>query len=129
MTTLGRRIMELRRQDNISRRELAKSLGITYWALSKYESGERCPDQDLLRSLAFFFKVSTDYLLGVTEDSRTFGEVAQGTQSFDEQIEALLDMDPSLTLDEKKSLLEDLKNYFEFTRKRILEKRDHRDNK
>lgn len=54
----------LREKDNISREHLAKSLDITYSALSKYETGKREPDFELLQKIADFFNVSTDYLLG-----------------------------------------------------------------
>lgn len=61
--TLGERLKSLREEQNISREDLAQKLGISYWALSKYENDEREPDYSTLLRLADFFSVSVDYLL------------------------------------------------------------------
>lgn len=65
--SLGKTIKKLRERQNLERSELAKSLGITYHALSKYETDEREPDYDVLVKIANFFNVTIDYLLGRTE--------------------------------------------------------------
>lgn len=56
-------LKKLRERANFSREHLAKSLDISYSALSKYETGVRQPDFDTLLKFADFFGVSTDYLL------------------------------------------------------------------
>ncbi len=61
---LGDRIKQLRIQNSIDRSNLAKSIGITYHALSKYETNEREPDYETIKTLADYFNVTTDYLLG-----------------------------------------------------------------
>lgn len=63
------RLRFLREKANLSREELARQLNITYWALSKYESGKRQPDLTTLVKIADFFKVSTDWLLCRTDIS------------------------------------------------------------
>jgi len=62
------RLKKLREQENISREHLADSLSITYSALSKYETGKREPDFKLLQKIASYFNVTTDYLLGNTDE-------------------------------------------------------------
>lgn len=62
--TLGERIRYLRDKKHIERQELAKSIGITYHALSKYETDDRDPDYETLVKIADYFEVTTDYLLG-----------------------------------------------------------------
>ena len=62
------RLKYLREKENISREHLAKSPDITYSALSKYETGKREPDFEILQKIANFFNVSTDYLLGLSEN-------------------------------------------------------------
>lgn len=62
------RIRVLREKADISREEFAKKIGITYAALSKYETGKRAPDYEVLQKIADYFEVSTDYLLGRTEN-------------------------------------------------------------
>lgn len=64
------RLKKLRESENISREHLANSLGITYSALSKYETGKREPGLELLQKIATYFDVTTDYLLGVTDNSK-----------------------------------------------------------
>ena len=63
----GERLRGLREKQNLSREKMAKMLGLSYWALSKYETGEREPDFGTLRHLADYFEVSADYLLGRTD--------------------------------------------------------------
>ncbi|MFD1425466.1 helix-turn-helix domain-containing protein [Kroppenstedtia sanguinis] len=73
----GKRLKGLRERENLSREALAKKIGISYWSLSKYETGNREPDIDTLQKIADFFDVSLDYLtgrsdeMGSTDDSRS----------------------------------------------------------
>lgn len=60
-------LRNLRDEANISREDLATQTGITYAALSKYETGEREPDFNTLCKIARHFDVSTDYLLGISK--------------------------------------------------------------
>ncbi len=75
--TFGEKIKELRKQKNLSRSDVAKMLGVTYWALAKYELGERSPDHALLVKFANFFDVSIDYLLGNTDIRNPIKELVQ----------------------------------------------------
>lgn len=61
---IGDRIKQLREEANMGRAELAQKIGVTYHALSKYETNERQPDYETLKKIANLFNVSTDYLLG-----------------------------------------------------------------
>lgn len=63
-TTFIERLIILRKQENLSQRELAKAIGTTQAAVSLWERGERTPDIDTLLKLAELFKVSADFLLG-----------------------------------------------------------------
>lgn len=61
---IGDRIKQLRKELNMKRVELAQQIGVTYSALSKYETNEREPDYETLKKLARIFNVSIDYLVG-----------------------------------------------------------------
>ncbi|CAM3032522.1 helix-turn-helix domain-containing protein [Sporolactobacillus spathodeae] len=61
---LGSRIRFLREERNLSQVELAKKLTLTNVQLNRYETGKRNPDPETLLSIADFFNVPTDYLLG-----------------------------------------------------------------
>lgn len=64
---LGKKIKELRKESNYTQRALALKLCIGYSTLAMYETGQRDPDTAMLVRIATFFKVSTDYLLGLSE--------------------------------------------------------------
>ena len=59
---IGNKIKNLRRQKNISQEVLAQYLGISFQAVSKWESGMTMPDITLIPALASFFGISTDEL-------------------------------------------------------------------
>lgn len=61
---LNDQIAFLRRQKGLTQEELARALGITNQAVSKWESAQCCPDITLLPDLAKLFDVSIDELMG-----------------------------------------------------------------
>lgn len=58
------RIALLRKQQKMTQNDLARRLGITYQAVSGYETERREPSFDILHKMADVFGVSVDYLLG-----------------------------------------------------------------
>lgn len=62
-----KRLKELRLEKNITQEELADFLNVSKSTISLYENGVREPDLKLLVSIADYFNVSTDYLLGRIE--------------------------------------------------------------
>ena len=67
---IGKIILELRRQKNITQEELAAELGVTAAAVSKWENGYTLPDILMLCALADHFRVTTDELLGRNEQKK-----------------------------------------------------------
>ena len=61
-------IKELREKKHLTQKEVADYLGITRVAYTQYELGKRSPDHGTIVKLANLFSVSTDYILGNTED-------------------------------------------------------------
>lgn len=61
------RLKELRINKNLSQAKLAELFNISQQAVSHYEKGIRDIDSSLLKNLAIFFNVSTDYLLGISD--------------------------------------------------------------
>ena len=57
------KLKELRKQKGLSQVEAAESLGITQSTYSKYESGQRQPDNEMLKKLSELFNISIDDLL------------------------------------------------------------------
>lgn len=64
----AQRLKKLRQQKGLSQYQLADLLKLTRGQLANYEQKKRQPDFDTLELLADFFNVSTDYLLGRTDD-------------------------------------------------------------
>lgn len=62
------RVKELRKQKRLSQTELGEVLGLTHKSISTIESGVRGTTIEKLILLAKFFKVSTDYLLGLKDE-------------------------------------------------------------
>ena len=60
------RIRQLREELDITQIELAKFLNITSATVSQYELGKRFPGRDMLEKISNFFRVSVDYLLGIS---------------------------------------------------------------
>lgn len=61
---LNEQITFLRKGKGITQEELAQALGVTNQAVSKWESGQCCPDIQLLPDIAGYFGVSIDELMG-----------------------------------------------------------------
>jgi transcriptional regulator with XRE-family HTH domain len=64
MYQLGDRLKSLREKQNKSQLRVAKDLGLSNVQLSRYESGDRKPDPEVIASFADYYEVTTDYLLG-----------------------------------------------------------------
>lgn len=62
-----RRIRDLREDNDLKQKEIAAVLGIDQRTYSNYEIGKREIPVHLLIKLAKCYKVSTDYLLGLTD--------------------------------------------------------------
>lgn len=58
------RIAELRKEKGVTQDELAKFVGVSYQAVSKWETGLTYPDITLLPKLSEFFGVSIDVIMG-----------------------------------------------------------------
>lgn len=63
MSTIGKRISDLRRQKGMTQEALAEMLNVSSQAVSKWEHDLSCPDISLLPVLADIFGCTTDQLL------------------------------------------------------------------
>ena len=84
----GKIICDLRKQKGITQDELAAQLGVTAAAVSKWEKGYSLPDIPMLCSLADFFNVTADHLLG-RERKVLYAVIAAQTMALGRQIAAL----------------------------------------
>lgn len=64
--TVGNRLKKLRLERRLTLREVAFKIGIAKSSYASYEGGYRNPPIDKLVALAQLYRVSTDYLLNLT---------------------------------------------------------------
>jgi transcriptional regulator with XRE-family HTH domain len=63
MMSLAKKLVDLRKARNLTQKELAKSIGVHFSHMSRYERGISLPSIDVVKKIAQVFNVSTDYLL------------------------------------------------------------------
>lgn len=68
MSTLGRTIRRLREENSWTQAKLGEKLGLAESTISLYEADKREPDIATIKRLALIFYVSTDHLLGHSQD-------------------------------------------------------------
>ncbi|EAA0234911.1 XRE family transcriptional regulator [Listeria monocytogenes] len=65
----GDRLKQLRKNNNKTQEDISKILGVSRGAYSHIENGRNEPDMETIVKLASIFGVSTDYLLGINNNS------------------------------------------------------------
>ena len=68
MVDLGKRLKELRIQNNMTQQQVADRIWVSKAMISSYELATRTPSYEVLIKLSKLFGVSTDYLLGVDRE-------------------------------------------------------------
>ncbi len=69
MDKIGKKLKNLRTDNDMTQAVLAKKLNLTKSVISEYENDLRLPSYDVLIQIAKIFRVSTDYLLGLDSPS------------------------------------------------------------
>lgn len=67
MINFGERLRLLRTRKGLSQLDFAKQIKISKSAVNMYERGEREPSFEVLETIADYFNVDLDYLLGKTD--------------------------------------------------------------
>lgn len=67
-----RRIRDLREDRDLLQKDMAALLNCSQVCYSHYEMGKRDIPTDVLIQLAQFYRTSTDYLLGLTDEKRPY---------------------------------------------------------
>ena len=68
MVEFGNKLRQLRKEKNLSQKQLATLIGVQNSIISFYEVGDRIPSPDVIKKLAVALHVSTDYLLGIEKN-------------------------------------------------------------
>ena len=77
-TKISERIKEQRTNKGLSQAELAAIIDVSMHTVFRWEKGQNQPDAQEISKLSSFFNVSSDYLLGKTNDA---GIVTNETQT------------------------------------------------
>jgi len=95
---LGERLAELRGDRGLTQKDLSEQLHISSSSISAYETGARLPSIEAVFDFAEYFDVTTDYLLGRTDNSVSPSvlkqEIVDG-ESVERIIEKLLTLEPN----------------------------------
>jgi transcriptional regulator with XRE-family HTH domain len=107
----------MREKRGLTQEDLSNKLGISRASLSHYETNRRQPDYETLRNIANLFDISTDYLLGRTDDPHI--EMDQDIREFVDSLELadekILEKF-ALTVDGRTLTLEEAKRFIAFIR-------------
>lgn len=68
MEILAERLSLLRKERNLTQKEVGRELGISLNSYQRYETSEREPTAPLLVRMARFYNVSLDYLVGLKDE-------------------------------------------------------------
>lgn len=67
---LSSRLLELRKEHNLSQEQLSKHVGFHQRVYSYYENGDRIPTSFKIYYIAIYYDVSFDYLVGRSDDKK-----------------------------------------------------------
>lgn len=70
MGTFSERVKMLREKNGLSQDAVGKIIGVKRYSVYAYEKGKCYPDVPHLIALADYFDVTTDYLLGRTDEPK-----------------------------------------------------------
>ena len=68
MFNFGEHLKEMRISFNYTQKQVASNIGITERNYQRYDANDQRPSFDILISLADFYNVSLDYLVGRTKN-------------------------------------------------------------
>lgn len=126
MASFPERLRELRKYKDVGQKEVGAIIGLSESSIGKYELGERTPDPDSIIKLADFFNVSTDYLLGISNERRPGAGVLPiddpEVLAFMQSVTSQFRLAPNITDKARQEILEDMADYFKFQ----LEKRKNK---
>ena len=66
------RLKDLREDADLNQTQIAKYLGMSQTGYSKYETGENDIPTQILIKLAQYYKTSTDYILGLSDNKTPY---------------------------------------------------------
>lgn len=119
------RLKSLRNQKGVTQDEVANALGVSRATVAGYESGKkREPDYETLRKIADYFSVSTDYLLGRTDDPTPPSDEHLTPEEYDRRVVAALSRSDGYGEPLTKEEIDDILKYIRWTREKHRMKKE-----
>lgn len=114
--TLGKRLKHIRESKDLYQVEVAEAIGSSKAVISNYERDLRDPDTEILATLASYYNVSVDYLLGLADepypirvDYNTYNKLVEASKAFkDNEIKLHWWLDLPFSDEEKLNKLMDI---------------------
>lgn len=103
------RLIECRKEMNITKQEAAKRTHMSQPAYLQYESGDRMPSVHIIRTMADELNTSVEYLIGETDDPAPTSYVIKSSK--EPELFRLIVEYISSSEDDKKRLLAYLKKF------------------
>jgi transcriptional regulator with XRE-family HTH domain len=128
----AQRLRELRKKKKLTMKEFGKKFSLAESTISGYENGTRTPDLSVIDQFADFFEVSTDYLLGRTDNPQPIIKERSGTHSTEvekfaeEKLQRLISVIANMSKEEQEEFMSFLDFNLEVYLKRKEEERKDR---
>ena len=91
-TTFMQRMIDKRKERDLSQSELARKAGLQPSAIAHFEAGRRKPSFANIRTLAIALNTTADFLLGSGEAQTAFRDESKLTDADREFIQEIIDM-------------------------------------
>jgi len=72
---ISKRLLQLRNELRCTKKELLKNLPLNYSTYANYESGIREPNSETLQTIAKFYNVSIDFIIGATDNRKRIDDI------------------------------------------------------
>ena len=96
MDKIGDRLKKIREQKGYSQRDIAAILGVSRSAVGNWEQGAREPDRKTIQRLSELYDVTSDYLIGITDDPMTHEEFNRKLEEGKKMFELAMEAKPEL---------------------------------
>lgn len=89
MVEFGERLRAVRKEQNLTQKQLGSLIGVKNSIISFYEVGDRTPSPEVIKKLSVALHVSADYLLGL--EKRDVLDISDFTEEDKQLIRAMVE--------------------------------------
>lgn len=80
---LGTVLAQLRKQKGLNQKDFAATLGVSNGAVAMWETNKRQPDLEMIKKIASYYNVTTDFLLGYETSELTLNSISSFGDNLD----------------------------------------------